>query len=83
MKLEPFNQPAALRLFHLYIETEPAIGPKLDFFANQFSESAFERIEPWKIVGLLQPAAVRLFRQIMTKLPTKSAGMIDNHLREG
>jgi hypothetical protein len=80
--LEPPNQPAATRLFHFDIETEPGIGPKLDFFAHQFLKSSFEGVEPGDVVCLFQSGTVCLLCQIMTELTTKNARMIDYHLRE-
>jgi hypothetical protein len=53
MKLEPFNQPAALLMFHLDIEGKTGIGPKLHFFTHQFLDSSFEGGEPGGVVRLL------------------------------
>jgi|ERR1035437_9585510 hypothetical protein len=80
---EPFDQPAGLHLFHLDIEFQAGIRPKLDFFTHQFLEPAFVGFKPGTVfVRALQVAAVCLFRQIMPKLKAQPAWMIDHHLRE-
>jgi hypothetical protein len=81
VKFELLDQPAGLLPLHSNAEAEPRIGPKLDIFAHQFLELSCEAIEPGDVVvRLLEPAVIRLFCQIMTKVAPKPVGIIDHQI---
>jgi hypothetical protein len=83
VELEPFHNSTGLLRFHQNIEAKSGIGPKFDFFTRQFLEPFCVSLEPWRIlIRPLEPGAVCLLCEIMTKLKTKLGRIIKYHPRE-